>query len=78
MVALYGAFLFGGAGAKGVTLETLAASGNAAALEGHFRWIFAAAALCLALSWLFLLAMEERPLRTGAAREGDPLAVPAE
>jgi len=75
MVALYGAFLFGGA--KGVTLETIAA-GNNAALEGHFRWIFAAAALCLAVSWLFLLAMEERPLRTGAMRDGDPLAVPAE
>ena len=75
MVALYGAFLFGGA--KGVTLETIAA-GNSAALEGHFRWIFAAAALCLALSWVFLLAMEERPLRTGATRDGDPLAVPAE
>jgi len=77
MVALYGAFLFGGA--KGVTLETIAASGRAAVtLEGHFRWIFAAAALCLAVSWLFLLAMEERPLRTGAMRDGDPLAVPAE
>ena len=49
-----------------------------AALAGHFRWIFAAAALCLAVSWLFLLAMEQRPLRTGAAREGDALAVPAE
>ena len=79
MVALYGAFLFGGAGAKGVTLEALAASVNAAALlAGHFRWIFAAAALCLALSWLFLLAMEERPLRTHAARDGEAMAVPAE
>jgi len=77
MVALYGAFLFGGA--KGVTLETIAASGGAAAaLAGHFRWVFAAAALCLALSWVFLMAMEERPLRTGAARERDALAVPAE
>ncbi len=75
MVALYGAFLFGAE--KGVTLETIAAR-NGAALEGHFRWIFAAAAFCLAVSWLFLLAMEERPLQTGAAREGDPLAVPAE
>jgi len=74
MVALYGAFLFGAE--KGVTLETIAAR-NGAALEGHFRWIFAAAALCLAVSWLFLLAMEERPLRTGA-REGDAMAVPAE
>ena len=74
MVALYGAFLFGGA--KGVTLETIAAR-NGAVLEGHFRWIFAAAALCLAVSWLFLLAMEERPLRTHA-RDGDAIAVPAE
>src|SRR5258705_1222927 len=49
MVALYGAFLFSGAGATGVTLESLAAAGqNAVALESHFRWIFAAAALCLA------------------------------
>jgi EmrB/QacA subfamily drug resistance transporter len=72
MVALYGAFLFGGAGAQGVTLEQLA-SGRDAALEGHFRLIFALAAACLALSWVFLLAMEERPLRTGAAP-----AVPAE
>ena len=44
MVALYGAFLFGGAGAKGMTLESLAAAGQHAAPEGHFRWIFAAAA----------------------------------
>jgi EmrB/QacA subfamily drug resistance transporter len=79
MVALYGAFLFGGAGAKGVTLESLSTAGhNAAALEGHFRWIFAAAAASLALSWVFLVAMEERPLRTEPARDGDALAVPAE
>jgi hypothetical protein len=77
MVALNGVFLFGGAGAKGVTLESLAA-GHAAALEGHFRWMFAAAAACLALSWVFLLAMEERPLKTGATREGELSAVPAE
>jgi EmrB/QacA subfamily drug resistance transporter len=76
MVALYGAFLFGGAGPQGVTLEQLAA-GRDAALEGHFRLIFAVAAACLALSWAFLLAMEERPLRTSAAPEG-AAAVPAE
>jgi EmrB/QacA subfamily drug resistance transporter len=80
MVALYGAFLFGGAGAKGVGLESLKAAGAAASLESHFRLIFAAAAICLAVSWLFLLAMEERPLRSGAAKEGEAgaVAVPAE
>jgi EmrB/QacA subfamily drug resistance transporter len=79
MVALYGAFLFGGAGPHGMTLESLVAAGhNAAAVEGHFRWIFAAAATCLAASWMFLLAMEERPLRTGVAPAADAVAVPAE
>jgi hypothetical protein len=79
MVALYGAFLFGGAGPHGMTPETLAAAGeNAGALEGHFRWIFAAAATCLVLSWAFLLAMEERPLRSGVAPAADAVAVPAE
>jgi MFS family permease len=77
LVALYGAFLFGGR-AQGLTLEQLATGHDTAALAGHFRWIFAAAALCLALSWSFLLAMEERPLKTGAMREGELLAVPAE
>jgi len=74
MVALYGAFLFGGAGAQSVTLEQLFAAGhNGAALAGHFRLIFAAAAICTALSCAFLAAMEERALRTGA-----PAPVPAE
>jgi EmrB/QacA subfamily drug resistance transporter len=77
LVALYGAFLFGGATAHGVTLETLAAAGsNLAGLEEHFRWIFSAAAACLALSWCFLVAMEERPLRAGAAPTVQPDAVP--
>jgi len=74
MVALCGAFLFGAGGQ--MTLESLVAAGHSAALEGPFRAIFAAAAACLAVSWLFLLAMEERPLRTGVAP--DAVAVPAE
>jgi MFS family permease len=78
MVALYGAYLFGGASQKGVTLEMLGAAGRNAALEDHFRVIFAAAAACLALAWVLLLVMEERPLRTGPMREGDAVAVPAE
>jgi predicted MFS family arabinose efflux permease len=78
LVALYGAFLFGGS-AQGLSLERLAAAGHdTASLAGHFRWIFAAAAMCLAVSWSFLLAMEERPLKTGAMREGELSAVPAE
>ena len=77
MVALYGAFLFG-AGAHGVTLEQLTAAGqNAAALGGQFRWIFAASAACLAVAWFFLFAMEERPLLSRAARDGQA-AIPAE
>jgi hypothetical protein len=74
LVALYDAFLFGGS-AQGLTLEQLH---DTASLAGHFRWIFAAAAMCLAVSWSFLLAMEERPLKTGATREGELSAVPAE
>jgi EmrB/QacA subfamily drug resistance transporter len=76
MVALYGAILFGGMGAtQGVTLESFAGQ-NADAFTGHFRWIFAAAALSLLLALLLLLLMEERPLRTHAPPKAQP--VPAE
>jgi EmrB/QacA subfamily drug resistance transporter len=80
LVALYGAFLFGGATAHGVTLESLAVTGHdTAALEEHFRWIFSVAAACLALSWTLLVAMEERPLRTDVrTAEASTVAVPAE
>jgi hypothetical protein len=42
--------------------------------------IFGAAVACLTLSVAFLWAMEERPLRTGAARaeDAEAIAVPAE
>src|ERR1041384_8505594 len=51
MVALYGAILFGGMGeTRGVTLESFAGQ-NAGAFTAHFRWIFAAAGLSLALSF---------------------------
>jgi EmrB/QacA subfamily drug resistance transporter len=81
-VAFYGAMLFGGATAHGVTLESLQAAGHDTAMFAeHFRWIFAAAVACLALSWSFLIAMEERPLRadTRASEKTDgAVAVPAE
>ena len=76
MVAVYGAFLFGGASAKGAPLDHLFASSAAAALEGHFRIVFAAAAGCIVTSCAFLLAMEERPLRAGPVAPAHP--VPAE
>jgi EmrB/QacA subfamily drug resistance transporter len=76
LVALYGAFLFGGAGPKGVTLETL--GGQGAALGGQFQLVFAAAMACLACAWLLFFIMEERPLRTSAARAAEPAPAPAE
>jgi EmrB/QacA subfamily drug resistance transporter len=78
MVALYGAILLGGLGGAraGLTLETLAASRSGADLAHTFGWIFAAAAAGLALSFLFLTLMEERPLRTSVLPEA-PVA-PAE
>jgi EmrB/QacA subfamily drug resistance transporter len=80
MVALYGAILFGGMGAThGVTLESFAGQ-NASAFTAHFRWIFAASALSLVLSFLLLLFMEERPLRTAvtAPPKVQPQPAPAE
>jgi EmrB/QacA subfamily drug resistance transporter len=74
LVAAFGAIVFGGAGAgrPGLTLETLAGAGrNGAALGETFRWVFLAAAAGLAAALLFLLTMEERPLRGAAARPGD-------
>jgi arginine exporter protein ArgO len=47
-------------------------------LVGNFRWIFGVAMMSLAVSWLFLLAMEERPLKSDAMRQGELSGVPAE
>jgi len=58
-------------------IETVAAAGPGAALT--FRWVFLAAFVFLALSLLFLILMEERPLR-GSVVPADPpqRPVPAE
>jgi EmrB/QacA subfamily drug resistance transporter len=79
IVAGFGAIVLGGAGATGLTLDMLAV--HAGRLPGAdfaqvFRWVFAAAAACLAVGLGLLFAMEERPLR-GRRREGD-VRVPAE
>jgi MFS family permease len=76
MVALFGAIVLGGNSRGGgrVTLETLAAEGGRVGdLPGVFRWVFAAAALCLAIGLVCLLMMEERPLR-GRKQTPQPLA----
>lgn len=63
IVALFGAIVLGGAASgRGLTLETLG-GGAAEDLAATFRWVFACAACGLGLSFLALLAMEERPLR---------------
>jgi EmrB/QacA subfamily drug resistance transporter len=76
VVALYGAILFGGLSGRGVTIETISGSAGHAVVAPQFRWIFVAALICLTLSWLLILLMEERPLRVGAPV--DATAVPAE
>jgi MFS family permease len=62
VVALFGAIVLGAIsdGSHLATLENLAtAHGD---LGPAFRWVFISAALCLGISFLCLLAVEERPL----------------
>ena len=67
IVAIFGAIVLGGGnGSKAVTLEGLAtAHGN---LAPAFHWVFIAAAVCLAIALVCLLAVEERPLHGPAHR----------
>jgi EmrB/QacA subfamily drug resistance transporter len=79
MVSVFAAIVLGGNGTHGrprLTLETLAAELGAAGatLGGAFRWVFAAAAACLAVGLVCLLLMEERPLRGRQPRASAPVA----
>jgi EmrB/QacA subfamily drug resistance transporter len=79
IVAGFGAIVLGGAGTTGLTLDMLHVHADRLAgadLAQVFRWVFAAAAACLAVGLVLLFAMEERPLR-GRHREGE-VRVPAE
>jgi EmrB/QacA subfamily drug resistance transporter len=70
IVALFGVIVLGGAaaGATALTRGTLVgAAADAAALAGSFRWVFLAALVGFAFALAFLIAMEERPLRSAAA-----------
>ncbi|MEZ5889012.1 MAG: MDR family MFS transporter [Xanthobacteraceae bacterium] len=64
--------LSSGGGREGLTLAALAAeaSQHSVDLSGSFRWLFVAAAGCIAAGLVCLLAMEERPLR------GEPAQAP--
>jgi MFS family permease len=79
IVAGFGAIVLGGAGTPGLTVEDLATQGSRLAqgdLAQVFRWLFSAAAACLALGLVLLAAMEERPLR--GRRRTREVSVPAE
>jgi EmrB/QacA subfamily drug resistance transporter len=69
VVAVFGAILLGGS--SSMTLERLAAGHGD--LAPAFHWVFIAAAVCLAISFLCLLAVEERPL-LGPLRVAEPMA----
>ncbi len=79
VVAVFGAILLGGIGdgTPAVTLEKLAAGHGD--LAPAFHWIFIAAAVCLGISLLCLVVVEERPLHgphqaAGKTPEQTPLA----
>jgi EmrB/QacA subfamily drug resistance transporter len=77
IVAGFGAIVLGGAGTAGLTVETLGGAGLARGdLAQAFRWVFIAAAVCVCIGLVLLVAMEERPLR-GRRRAGE-VSVPAE
>jgi len=71
LVATFGAIFLAGVGATGgSSVESLIANAaeSGRSLGGAFREVFGAATICIILAFLFLLAMEERPLRGGSAK----------
>lgn len=62
IVALFGALTLGGGRAAYIEEAHLSAE-ELTRLTGSFRLVFAALAVCLALSFLFMARLEERPLR---------------
>ncbi|SEP77673.1 drug resistance transporter, EmrB/QacA subfamily [Faunimonas pinastri] len=71
IVAVFGAIVLGQSGALGSvggSVETLARTAAMSQAGGVFRWVFLAAAIGFALAWVFLLLMEEKPLRSDDVR----------
>ena len=80
IVAVLGAILLAGLGVapeRGGRAISVIATVSAAGIDVAFvfRWVFLAAFVFLALSLLFLILMEERPLR-GSVMPADPPATP--
>ncbi|QFU14860.1 MDR family MFS transporter [Microvirga thermotolerans] len=74
IVAIFGAIVLGGSGLGGAAdFESLAgvAARSGVDLSRVFAHVFMAAAAGFALALAFLLAMEERPLRSGAAKAAE-------
>ncbi|MCK0210035.1 MFS transporter [Starkeya koreensis] len=67
LTAGFGAIVIGLSGMEGSELLERLLKGHAqvAPLADAFRWVFVAGALALVASFLAILAMEERPLRSG-------------
>jgi MFS family permease len=64
VVAVLGAIVLGGlGGVAGMSVEMLARTASAGELAYAFRFVFVAAALVTAFALLFIVAMEERPLK---------------
>src|ERR1700726_4464327 len=73
VVALFGAIVLGGIGdGPGVTTLEKVSAGHSD-LAPAFHWVFIAAAICLAVSLLCMLVIEERPLH-GPMRVPDSVA----
>lgn len=80
LVAVLGALLIGMAGAKaGVAgasgVEDLVRGGASPALNYGFTFVFGAAGLALVICCLFVIAMEERPLRTSVKMSAEESGV---
>jgi EmrB/QacA subfamily drug resistance transporter len=72
VVAIFGAIVLGGIGdGPGVTTLEKITAGHSD-LAPAFHWVFIAAAMCLAVSLLCMLVIEERPLH-GPVRLADPV-----
>jgi EmrB/QacA subfamily drug resistance transporter len=73
IVAAFGAILLVAAprpGPGGLVASRNIAS-NLHEVGAAFRWVFVASFLCLALAYVFMILMEERPLRSSAVKAAD-------
>jgi EmrB/QacA subfamily drug resistance transporter len=80
VVAIMGAIILAWLGAvpeRGVASFSAFAAAQGIDLAAMFRWVFATAAICLALAFVAIAAMEERPLR-GTTTPSPAATIPAD